>query len=83
MENEGDIKPLKGENYDVDSIIKIDTYIVKCGIAIQQGLAARRLQSQAPAAESRVRIPEGVIFCLSCCHEIGDSKVMGEGESMK
>ena len=80
MENEGGIRPLRGENYAVDYIVEIDAYIIECGIAIPQRLAAWWLQSQAPAAESRVPIPEGVIFCLSCCHEIGDLKAMGEGE---
>ena len=41
------------------------------------------LQTQAPAAGSRIRIPERVIFCLSCCHKIGDLEVMGEGEGIK
>ena len=80
MENEGCIRPLTGENYAVDYIVEIDACIIECGIAIPQRLAAWWLQSQAPAAESRVPIPEGVIFCLSCCHEIGILKAMGEGE---
>ena len=28
-------------------------------------------------------IPEGVIICFSCCHEIGNLKSNGEGEVMK
>ena len=41
------------------------------------------LQSQAHAAGSRVRILGRVIFCLSCCHEVGDLKAVGEGEGIK
>ena len=41
------------------------------------------MQSRAPVAEGRVRIPEELISCLSCSHEIGDLKATVEGEGIK
>ena len=58
-------------------------HVIKCTIATQQRLGAWWLQIQAPAVEDQVQIPEGAMFCLSCCHEIDDSKGMREGEGIK
>ena len=33
--------------------------------------------------EGQVQITEKFIFCLSCCHEIGDSKATVEEEGIK
>ena len=57
MGNEGDIKSLRGENYVVDYMIKIEAYLIKCVIEIQLGIAVLWLQSQAPAVESPVLNP--------------------------
>ena len=54
MDNEGDIKLLRGANYVVDYMIKIDADPIKCEIAIQLVMAVLWLQNQASAAESRV-----------------------------
>ena len=54
MDNEGDIKSLRGANYDVDYIIKIDADLIECEIAIQLGMAVLVLQHQASTAESQV-----------------------------
>ena len=62
MDNERDIKLLRGENYVADYMIKIDAYLIKCVIGIQLGIAVLRLQSQARAAESRILILVGVLF---------------------
>ena len=54
LDNEGDIKSLRRENYVVDYMIKIDAYLIKCVIEIQLGIAVLWSQSQAPTAESQV-----------------------------
>ena len=64
LDNEGDIKSLRGANYVVDYMIKIDADLIKCEIAIQLGMAVLWLQNEASAAESRVWILVGVLFCL-------------------
>ena len=52
MDNEGDIKSLRGENYVVDYMNKTDAYLIKCVILRQLGIAVLWLQIQAPTAES-------------------------------
>ena len=54
LENEGDIKSLRGANYVVDYMINIDADLIKREIAIQLGMTVLWLQNQASAAESRV-----------------------------
>ena len=54
MDNEGDIKSLRGANYVVDYMIITEADLIKCEIAIQLGMAVLWLQNQASAAESRV-----------------------------
>ena len=54
MDNEGDIKSLRGANYIVDYMIKIDADLIKCEIGIQLGMAVLLLQNQASVAERRV-----------------------------
>ena len=54
MDNERDIKSLRGANYVVDYMIKIDADLIKCEITIQLGMAVLWLQNQASTAESRV-----------------------------
>ena len=54
LDNERDIKSLRGANYVVDYMIKVDADLIKCEIAIQLGMVVLRLQNQASAAESRV-----------------------------
>ena len=54
MDNEGDIKSLRGANYVVDYMINIDADLIKREIAIQLGMTVLWLQNQASAAESRV-----------------------------
>ena len=39
LDNEGDIKLLRGANYVVDYMVKIDADPIKCEIAIQLGMA--------------------------------------------
>ena len=39
MDNEGDIKSLRGANYAVDYMIKIDADLIKCEIMIELGMA--------------------------------------------
>ena len=51
MDNEEDIKSLRGANYVVDYMIKIDADLIKCLIAVQLGIVLW-LQNQAPAVES-------------------------------
>ena len=80
LDNEGDIKSLRGENYVVDYMNKTDAYLIKCVILRQLGIAVLWLQIQAPTAESWVWILVTVLFCLPCCHEFRDLKVMGERE---
>ena len=38
---------------------------------------------KAPAAEDRVQVPDKVLFYLSCCDKIGDSKATEKGETIK
>ena len=54
MDNERDIKSLRGANDVVDYMIKIDADLIKCEIAIQLGIVVLWLQNQASAAQSRV-----------------------------
>ena len=54
LDNERDIKSLRGANYVVDYMIKVDADLIKCEIAIQLGMVVLWLQNQASAAESRV-----------------------------
>ena len=83
LDNVRDIKSLRGANYVVDYMIKIEAYLIKCVIVKQLESAVLWLQSQAPATENRVWILVGMLFCLSCCHKIGSLKVIGKGEGMK
>ena len=54
LDNEGDIKSLRGANDVVDYMIKVDADLIKCEIAIQLGIVVLWLQNQASAAQSRV-----------------------------
>ena len=72
LDNEEDIKPLRGANYVVDYMIKIDADLIKCEITIQLGIAVLWLQNQASAAKCQVRIIVGVLLYLPCCHKIGN-----------
>ena len=54
MDNEGDIKSLRGANYVVDYMIKINADLIKCEITMQLGMAVLWLQNQVSALESRV-----------------------------
>ena len=54
LDNERDIKSLRGANYVVDYMIKVDADLIKCEIAIQLGIVVLWLQNQASAAQSRV-----------------------------
>ena len=54
LDNERDIKSLRGANYVVDYMIKVDADLIKCEIAIQLGMVVLWLQNQASAAENRV-----------------------------
>ena len=54
MDNEGDIKSMRGASHVVDYMIKIDADPIKCEIAIQLGMAVLWLQNEASAAERRV-----------------------------
>ena len=53
LDNERDIKSIRGANYVVDYMIKIDADLIKCVIAIQLGIAVLWLQNQATNAESQ------------------------------
>ena len=48
MDNEGNIKSLRGADYVVDYMIKIDADLIKCEIAIQLGMAILWLQTKHP-----------------------------------
>ena len=48
LDNEEDIKPLRGANYVVDYMIKVDAGLIKC-VLIQLGIAVLCLQNQASA----------------------------------
>ena len=52
MDNERHITSLKGANYVVDYMIKIDADLIKCEMAIELGIAVLWLQNQASAEES-------------------------------
>ena len=52
MDKEGDIKSLRGANYVVDYMIKIDADLIKCEITIKLGIAVLWLQNQASTEES-------------------------------
>ena len=54
LDNEGDIKSLRGANDVVDYMIKVDADLIKCEIAIQLRIVVLWLQNQASAAQSRV-----------------------------
>ena len=54
MDNEGGIKSLRGTNYVVIYMIKIDADLIRCEIAIQLEIAVLWLQNQAPVVDSQV-----------------------------